>query len=53
MDRWNQAGVPDEDGNINGVLFDTTNDGDFINMIADIPATGTQLFGRLNAASGP
>ena len=27
----------------------TTDDGDFINVIADIPATGAKIFGRLQA----
>ena len=54
-DPWtsHEAAVPDDDGTLNGVLFDTTDDGDFINVIADIPAADTRLFGRLTAASGP
>jgi len=54
-DPWtsHEAAVPDEDGTSTGVVFDTTDDGDYINVIADIPAAGTQLFGRLSAASGP
>jgi hypothetical protein len=54
-DPWtsHEAVVPDDDGTLNGVLFDTTDDGDFINVIADIPAADTRLFGRLTATSGP
>jgi autotransporter-associated beta strand protein len=50
-DPWvtNEVVVPDGDATVNGVVFDTTDDGDYINVIADIPATGTELFGRLKA----
>ena len=50
-DLWtnHEAAVPDADGTVNGVVFDTTDDGDYINVIADIPAGGTVLFGRLYA----
>jgi hypothetical protein len=41
--------VPDADATVNGVAFDTTDDGDFINVIADIPAAGANRFGRLQA----
>jgi M6 family metalloprotease-like protein/uncharacterized repeat protein (TIGR02543 family) len=39
--------VPDTDQTINGIVFDTTDDGDFILVTADIPATETKLFSRL------
>ena len=50
-DPWtsHEAAVPDADSTVNGVIFDTTDDGDFINVIADIPAAGAKLFGRLIA----
>ena len=37
------------DGTVNGVVFDTTDEGDFINVIADIPDAGTKRFARLAA----
>jgi hypothetical protein len=54
-DPWpsHEAAVPDEDGTVNGVVFDTTDDGDFIRVIADIPAPGSGLFARLNAVFTP
>ena len=50
-DPWNshEAPVPDADGTVNSVIFDTTDDGDFINVIADIPAAGAKIFGRLHS----
>ena len=50
-DPWthHEAAVPDADSILNGVVFHTTDDGDFINVIADIPATGAKIFGRLQA----
>ena len=50
-DPWtsHEAAVPDLDNTVNGVVFDTTDDGDFINVIADIPAAGANGFGRLQA----
>ena len=54
-DPWpsHEAAVPDEDGTVNGVVFDTTDDGDYIRIIADIPAPGSGLFARLNAVFTP
>jgi autotransporter-associated beta strand protein len=54
-DPWtsNEAEVPDVDATINGVVFDTTDDGDYIHVIADIPTGGAKLFGRLSAAPAP
>ncbi len=54
-DPWtsHEAAVPDADGTVNGVIFDTTDDGDYINVIADIPAPSSKLFGRLSGASAP
>ena len=49
-DPWasHEAAVPDADGTVNGVVFDTTDDGDYIQVIADIPAPGIcELFARL------
>jgi hypothetical protein len=48
-DSWtnHEAPVPDADGAVNGVIFDTTDDGDFINVIADIPTATSKLFVRL------
>ena len=52
-DPWtsHEAAVPDADSTVNGVVFDTTDDGDYIQVIADIPAAGAKLFGRLSAAN--
>jgi hypothetical protein len=49
-DLWinHEALVPDADGTINGVIFDTTEDGDFINITADVTATKSKLFVRLH-----
>lgn len=54
-DPWvtNEAVVPDADSISNGVVFDTTDDGDYIHVIADIPAAGTKLFVRLSAVNAP
>jgi autotransporter-associated beta strand protein len=48
-DRWSshEAAVPDTDSTVNGIVFDTTADGDYIQVIADIPVGGAELFGRL------
>ena len=50
-DAWasHEAAVPDGDNTVNGVVFDTTDDGDFIIVIADIPASSAKLFSRLQA----
>jgi hypothetical protein len=45
--------VPDADATVNGVVFDTTDDGDSIHVIADIPTGGAKLFARLSAANSP
>jgi hypothetical protein len=49
-DPWTtlEATVPDMDGTVNGVVFDTTDDGDYIQVTADIPAGGAKLFARLS-----
>jgi hypothetical protein len=54
-DPWtnHEAAVPDEDGTVNGVVFDITDDGDFIHVIADIPAPGPGIFARLSAVISP
>ncbi len=54
-DPWatHEAAVPDADDTVNGVVFDTTDDGDYIQVIADIPAAGAVLFGRLSAVIAP
>ncbi len=39
--------VPDTDQTLNGIVFDTTDDGDYIQVTADIPAAGNKLFSRL------
>lgn len=54
-DPWtnHEAAVPDGDGTVNGVVIDTMDDGDSINVIADIPATGARLFGGLSGVSAP
>lgn len=54
-DPWtsHEAAVPDDDGTVNGVVFDTTADGDYINVIADIPAPGSGIFARLGAVNAP
>lgn len=52
-DAWsgNEAEVPDTNSTVNGIAFDTTDDGDFINVIATIPASAAspnnKLFARL------
>jgi len=50
-DLWanHQAEVPDTDNVVNGVVFDITDNGDFIYVIADMPVAGDKLFGRLQA----
>ncbi len=48
-----EAAVPDTDSTVNGVVFNITDDGDHINVIADIPAAGGKLFGRLSAVNAP
>ena len=52
-DPWtsHEAAVPDADSTVGGVIFDTTADADpaYINVIADIPAAGARVFGRLVA----
>ena len=45
--------MPDADATVNGVVFDTTDDGDYIHVIADIPAAGAKLFARLSAVNAP
>jgi hypothetical protein len=54
-DPWtnHEAAVPDGDATVNGVIFDTTDDGDYIQVIADIPANGAKLFVRLSAVNLP
>ena len=55
-DPWasHEAAVPDADATVNGVVFDTTDDGDYIQVIADIPAPGNaKLFARLSAVNAP
>jgi len=54
-DPWanHEAEVPDADATVNGVVFDTTDDGDSIHVIADIPTGGAKLFARLSAANAP
>ena len=49
-DPWtnHEAAVPDEDStSLNGIVFDTTDDGDYIQVIADVPASGPRRFARL------
>ena len=50
-DPWtnHEAAVPDADATVNGVVFDTNDDGDYIHVIADIPVSGSGLFARLSA----
>jgi methionine-rich copper-binding protein CopC len=50
-DPWtnHEAAVPDADATVNGVVFDTTDDGDYIHVIADIPVSGSGRFARLSA----
>ena len=52
---WNslEAVVPDADATVNGIVFDATADGDYINVIADIPAPEGKLFARLSAVIAP
>ena len=56
-DPWHDATVPYENSTINNMVFDTSDDGDFINVQATIPASaaspGVRLFSRLNATSTP
>lgn len=54
-DTWtgNEAEVPDTDSIMNGIVFDTIDDGDYINVTATIPASAAgsynRLFGRIFA----
>ncbi len=52
-DPWtdHEALVPDADGTVNGVVFDITDDGDFIHVIADIPAATSKLFTRIKGGA--
>ena len=55
-DVWASTEVPDADSNVNNVAFDTTADGDFIDVVATIPtgeAAAGKLFGRLKAERTP
>ena len=54
-DPWtdHEAAVPDEDATVNGIVFDTTDDGNYIHVIADIPAPGSGRFARLSAMATP
>ncbi|RLS52181.1 MAG: tandem-95 repeat protein [Planctomycetota bacterium] len=54
-DPWtnHETAVPDADGTVNGVVFDTTDDGDYVNVVADIPAPGSGLFARLSGLVTP
>lgn len=54
-DPWtnHEAAVPDVDSTVNGVIFDITDDGDYIHVIADIPAAGDKLFARLSVVNAP
>jgi autotransporter-associated beta strand protein len=52
-DPWSntEAVVPDADKTENGVIFYTTDDGDYIKVLADIPLGGAHLFVRLSAVN--
>jgi hypothetical protein len=55
-DPWtnHEAAVPDADATVNGVVFDTTDDGDYIQLTAVIPTPGSaKLFACLSAVSAP
>lgn len=55
-DAWVSAEVPDADSTVNDVVFDTTDDGAYINVVATIPAAqgaGGKLFGQVRAQSAP
>ena len=54
-DPWinHEAAVPDTDSTVNGVVFDTTADGDYIDVVADIPAAGRNSYARLIGAMAP
>lgn len=56
-DPWHDAEVPDVDITVNSVIFDTTDAGNQIDVVATIPASaaspGTRLFARLSGASAP
>ncbi len=55
-DAWTAAVVPDVDSTVNGVVFDTTDNGAYIHVVATIPAgeaAAGKLFGRLDAESAP
>jgi hypothetical protein len=55
LDSWtnHETLVPDNDVTVNGVIFDTSDDGDFIYVIADIPVGTTSHFARLSAVGAP
>ncbi|MCF7674217.1 MAG: hypothetical protein K9M97_02645 [Akkermansiaceae bacterium] len=48
-----EATVPDADATVNGIVFDITDDGDYIHVIAEITASGSGLFARLSAVVTP
>jgi hypothetical protein len=50
-DPWTSREViiPDIDSTVGGVIFDSTDDGNYVNVIADIPTSGAKLFVRLSA----
>ncbi len=50
-DFWtaNQTLVPDESATVNGIVFVTTDEGDSIQVTANIPTAGAKLFVRLSA----
>ena len=55
-DPWtnHEAAVPDQDTTADsGIVFDTTDDGDYIQVIADIPVSGYGRFARLSAVIAP
>jgi len=54
-DLWsvNEAEVPDTNSTVNGIAFETTDDGDYVNVTATIPASaaapGNMIFARIVA----
>jgi hypothetical protein len=48
-----EAAVPDADATVNGMVFDTTDDGDYLHVIVDISVGGAKLFARLSAVLAP
>jgi hypothetical protein len=54
-DPWtsHEVAVPDANATVNSVVFEISDNGDYLQVIADIPATGNKIFARLSAVPTP